>query len=399
MKGAWYGKATVGKKLSVYLGDDSRGEYLYKYVSTQAWVAADAQNVDRLAMGDKYLDSGTLYVAKFNSDGTGAWLPLVFGSVPDRPAQGSDIAYAFADQNDILVNTRLAADAVGATKMDRPEWTATNNVTGEVYLTLTNNTAAIRPLNGTDAANPRHYNDPRGTPPTAQFGNPNGHIIRLREDADDPAAVTFKWDIYLFGADLRPGRRGQRQPFGPHRGQRLLEPRRAVVLAAAERRGPRQAAAVDPDRRRRLHRRHQQPDARGDARYRRRRRRADDHQRRIGRRHRHPGDPRRRPPATAATLKRFLVGPVECELTGVDTTPDGRTLFVGIQHPGELGTPHRAHQPLAGQPGDRHRRRHRPPAFGDRGDHQERRRHRRALNHPRRTEGRLRPPLFFARRG
>ena len=66
-----------------------------------------------------------------------------------------------------------AADAVGATPMDRPEWTATNPVTGEVYLTLTNNTAALRPLNGTDAANPRHYNDPRGT--ASQVGNPNAN--------------------------------------------------------------------------------------------------------------------------------------------------------------------------------------------------------------------------------
>src|SRR5690606_21008018 len=140
---------------------------------------------------DKYLDAGTLYVAKFNPDGSGNWLPLVFGQVPDRPATASDPAYVFADQADILVNTRLAADAVGATPMDRPEWTAVNPANGEVYLTLTNNNAAGRPLNGTDAANPRHYNDPKGA--SAQYGNSNGHIIRLREAGDDGAATGFNW--------------------------------------------------------------------------------------------------------------------------------------------------------------------------------------------------------------
>lgn len=199
-EGAWFGKFISGKKLAVYLGDDLRGEYFYKFVSNATWNPADAQATDRLAIGDKYLDAGTLYVAKFDANGTGTWVPLVFGSVPNRPAAGADPEYVFADQVDILVNTRLAGDAVGATKMDRPEWTATNNVTGEIYLTLTNNNATLRPLGGTDAANPRHYNDVRGTS-TNQFGNPNGHILRLRENADDPAATGFTWDIYLFGAN------------------------------------------------------------------------------------------------------------------------------------------------------------------------------------------------------
>jgi secreted PhoX family phosphatase len=106
-----------GQKVVVYMGDDARSEYLYKFVSNAVWQASDAQVTDRLAMGDKYLDAGTLYVARFNADGTGTWLPLVFGQVPARPAVGSAAAYVFADQADILVNTRLAADAVGATPM------------------------------------------------------------------------------------------------------------------------------------------------------------------------------------------------------------------------------------------------------------------------------------------
>ena len=196
-EGCWPGAFVAGKKPAWYMGDDSRREYLYKFVSATAWVAADANAADRLATGDKYLDNGTLYVAKFAADGTGTWLPLVFGQ---NGVTAAAAVYPFADQADVLVNARLAADVVGATPMDRPEWTAVNPVTGEVYLTLTNNNASLRPLNGTDAANPRHYNDPFGTAQTAQFGNPNGHIIRLKETGDTTEATSFTWDIYLFGA-------------------------------------------------------------------------------------------------------------------------------------------------------------------------------------------------------
>ena len=109
-----------GKPLAVYMGDDSRGEYIYKFVSTANWDAADANPANRITTGDKYLDSGKLYVAKFNADGT-------------RPVDRADHRQRrdrrlrdlrFADQADMLVNARLAADAVGATKMDRPEWCA-----------------------------------------------------------------------------------------------------------------------------------------------------------------------------------------------------------------------------------------------------------------------------------
>ena len=73
-EGAWLGKLVPGKKLAVYMGDDARGEYLYKFVSNTNWDAADANRTDRLAVGDKYLDAGTLYVAKFNPDGSGTWV-------------------------------------------------------------------------------------------------------------------------------------------------------------------------------------------------------------------------------------------------------------------------------------------------------------------------------------
>ncbi len=337
-EGAWLGRLIPGQKVAVYMGDDARREYLYKFVSAQAWSAADGQAADRLAIGDRYLDAGTLHVARFNPDGTGAWLALAFGSVPDRPAQGTDPVYVFADQADILVNTRLAADAVGATPMDRPEWTAVNPATGEVYLTLTNNTAALRPLTGTDAANPRHYNDPRGAANAAQFGNPNGHIVRLRESGDNAASTTFAWDVYLFGADSAqadannvnlsglasdndfssPDGLWFARPQNPSgQGSRPLLWIQTDDGAFTDKTNNQMLAAL--------------PGNVGDG---------------GARTITNVGSggataiqtTRAGAAATAATLRRFLVGPKECEITGVDSTPDGRTLFVGIQHPGEDGT-------------------------------------------------------------
>ncbi len=342
-EGAWLGRLVADQKVSVYLGDDSRGEYFYKFVSTADWSAADAQATDRLAVGDKYFDDGTLYVARFDADGTGTWLPLVLGQVPDRAAvvNSSGVvtapAYVFADQADILVNTRLAADAVGATPMDRPEWTATDNVTGEIYLTLTNNNATLRPLSGTDAANPRHYNDPRGASNTAQYGNPNGHILRLREDGDNPASTSFAWDIYLFGADSADAGADVNlssltadNDFSSPDGLWFARPTNASGLvnpllwiqtddgAFTDRTNNQMLAAL--------------PGNTGDGGARTITNTGSTGATRTQ-------DTFVGAAATAATLRRFLVGPVECEITGVDTTPDGRTLFVGIQHPGENGTP------------------------------------------------------------
>lgn len=332
-EGAWPGNFVVGRKPAWYMGDDSRREYMYKFVSATAWVAADATAADRLATGDKYLDSGTLYVAKFNADGTGSWVPLVFGQ---NGITAANPAYAFADQADVLVNARLAADAVGATPMDRPEWTAVNPANGHVYLTLTNNNAAGRPLAGTDAANPRHYNDPFGPTNTANFGNPNGHIIRLRETGDSTEATGFTWDIYLFGAgadldaaNINVSGLTADQDFSSPDGLWFSRPTNAagtvkpllwiqtddgaytdvtncMMLAAMP-------GTVGDGGARTI-----TNTGTGGA--------TATQATRVG------------AAPTAATLKRFLVGPVDCEITGVDTTPDGRTLFVGIQHPGDGGT-------------------------------------------------------------
>jgi len=333
-EGCWPGAFVAGRKPAWYMGDDSRREYLYKFVSATAWVAADATAANRLATGDKYMDSGTLYVAKFNADGTGVWLPLVFGQ---NGITSTAAVYPFADQADVLVNARLAADVVGATPMDRPEWTAVNPVTGDVYLTLTNNNATLRPLNGTDAANPRHYNDPFGAAASAQYGNPNGHIIRLKETGNSTEALTFNWDIYLFGAgaDLDPANINisgltADQDFSSPDGLYFSRSTNAagqvkpllwietddgaytdvtncMLLAAVP-------GTVGDGGARTI-----TNTGTGGA--------TATQATRVG------------AAPSAATLKRFLVGPVECEITGIDTTPDGRTLFVGIQHPGEGGTP------------------------------------------------------------
>ncbi|MBX9706555.1 MAG: PhoX family phosphatase [Caulobacteraceae bacterium] len=329
-EGAWPANFVAGRPPVYYMGDDSRGEYFYKFVSATNWDPADAQRTDRLNVGDKYLDNGTLYVARFDATGQGTWLPLVFGQ---GVLTAANSLYSFENQADVLINSRIAADALGATKMDRPEWAGVNPVNGEVYLTLTNGNATSRPLAGTDAANPRHYNDPRTTG-TAQRGNPNGHIIRLRETGDNATALTFQWDIYLFGAgsDLDPNNinlsgldatndfaspdglwfsrpsnpGGQINPLlwiQTDDGSFTDQTNNQMLLALPGRVGDGSARTIT------------NTDASGATR---------QQATIVGR-------------APGLNLKRFLVGPRGCEITGVDSTPDGRTVFVNIQHPGEGG--------------------------------------------------------------
>jgi uncharacterized protein len=210
-EGAWPSNPVVGKPLAFYMGDDSRSEYVYKYVSKAVWAAADANPADRMATGAKYLDDGILYAAKFNADGTGTWLKLDLSN----PAIAANTAYAFADLADVMVNARLAADAAGATKCDRPEWTAVNPVNGEIYITMTENpdrgsvgstSSNNLPNPDVDPAFPRYWLDNKGLStqnPTATAtlkGNVNGQIMRMKETADDASATTFAWDIFLFGS-------------------------------------------------------------------------------------------------------------------------------------------------------------------------------------------------------
>lgn len=319
-EGACLGPVAAGKPLVWYMGDDARNEYLYKFVSARNWDPADATG--GLAAGDKYLDEGKLYVAKFNDSGTGEWIELSFGVNGIGPG---NTAYPFADQADVAVNPRLAADAVGATKMDRPEWTSINPKNGDVYLTLTNTNASSRPIGATDAANPRFYNDPKGSSQSAQKGNPNGHVIRLAEDGRDGAAKTFRWDVYLFGArstapaDVNLSQLGPDNDFSSPDGLWFSEATPGLLWLETD-----DGAYTDVTNCMLLA---ALPGEVGDG-GRRTITNVDGNAVRtqetiIG-----------KPPGNDG-LRRFLVGPKGCEITGIAESGDGRALFVNIQHPGE----------------------------------------------------------------
>lgn len=302
----------AGQPIVAYMGCDARGEYIYKFVSSEKWDPADAQPRNRLAAGDKYLDQGTLHAATFNADGSGEWLELSL----KNPAIAGFKGFDFRTAADICVFTRLAADAAGATKMDRPEWAGVNPKNGEVYITLTNNSQ--RTAATVDAANPRAYTDMKAG--KTQKGNVHGHIVRLSEGGQ-PASARFQWDIYLFGSEADADRatvnlsnltdeNDLSSPDGLvfSRATGLCwiqtddgaytDQTNCMLLAAA-------------------------PGQVGDGGARVVRSGEREVTTQVGK------------PQTPATLRRFLVGPKGAEITGITETPDGRALFVNIQHPGE----------------------------------------------------------------
>jgi len=164
-------------QVAVYSGDDERFDYLYKFVT------AGVYNRDNRAANMDLLDNGTLYVAKFNADGSGQWIPMIHGTGPLTMANG------WRNQADVLIRLRLAGDALGATRMDRPEDVEVNPVTGVVYLACTNNTSRGVGANpGIDAANPR-------------ANNRSGHIIEIKETGNDHTLTTFNWGIFMLCGD------------------------------------------------------------------------------------------------------------------------------------------------------------------------------------------------------
>jgi secreted PhoX family phosphatase len=275
-----------------YTGDDERNDYMYKFV------CAGKFNRTNRAANRNLLDSGTLYVAKFNADGTGQWLPLVFGEGGLTPANG------FTSQADVLIRTRQAADRVGATMMDRPEWVAVHPTTREVYLTLTNNNR--RGSNPPSSNLPDGSTSAGGARPPVDAANPRpdnryGHIIRWTETGNDPAATTFAWDIFVeCGDKLNPAPNLKGNINGDDLG--------APDGLWFDRQG---RLWIQTD---------QQGDGLGDW-------------INIGGNAMFAADPSTR------KVTRFLTSPRNCETTGVVTTPDGKTMFVGIQHPGEDWAP------------------------------------------------------------
>lgn len=262
----------------VYMGDDERGEFLYRFVSAGRYaVGGDNTNL---------LDEGTLSVAKFNDDLTGEWLALT----PETTGMGS--------LAEICIHTRLAASAVKATTMDRPEWVAANPNKDEVYCCLTNNkNRGKKPNKGGDET-------PVGGP-NPREGNKYGQIVRWRPDGGDHTSPRFSWDLYVLAGN--------------------------PTVHSDDRRG---SENVSPENM------FNSPDGlafdstgllwiQTDGTYSNKGDFAG-----MGNNQMLIGDPE------SGEIKRFMVGPREAEVTGVTWSPDKRTVFVGIQHPGEKGDSH-----------------------------------------------------------
>lgn len=180
-------------KAVAYSGDDSRFEYLYKFVSKNTYSKHDRkQNMALLSEGD-------LFVAKFTGnspasefdgsgavpsdgafDGMGSWLPLVKNG--ESKVEGMSVA-------EVLVYTRLAADKAGATKLDRPEDVEPSPVSGKVYVALTNN--SDRGKDGKEGA----------TEVSPRVRNRDGHVLEITEAGNDATAAKFTWNILLVAGD------------------------------------------------------------------------------------------------------------------------------------------------------------------------------------------------------
>jgi len=257
-------------RLVVYMGDDERGEYLYKYVSQGVYVPGGET--------DDLLTNGTIYVAKFNDDGSGEWLPLT------PRTTGMDDA-------EIRIFTRMAASAAGGTTMDRPEWVAVNPVTTETYCCLTNN------RNRGVKANPGGDPQPAGGP-NPRAANHYGQIVRWSPADGDHASDGFSWDLYVMAGNpavhvdayAGSGNVNSGNLFNSPDGMQIDSTGLVWI----------QTDGDDSN----------EGDFAG-----------------MGNNQMLVGDP------ASGRIERFLTGPKGCEVTGLTWSPDGRALFVGIQHP------------------------------------------------------------------
>ncbi|HEV7606778.1 MAG TPA: PhoX family phosphatase [Steroidobacteraceae bacterium] len=286
-----------------YMGDDEKFEYIYKFVTRDRF---DAKNP---AANRDLLDQGTLYCARFDADGTGAWLPLVHDENGPLNSRAG-----FSSQGDVVIKVRAAADLLGATPMDRPEDVEPSPITGRIYIPCTKSEDrgvahddhwnGRETTTGVNAANPRPENK-------------SGHIIEIAEGGDDATATRFEWNVFLLAGDPRTGRY-------------IVDAREVVPgsLASTDTYfgGYPNRADVSP-----IH----CPDNLGidpqgrlwivtDT---------DDHGRANNGCFVVPTSGPQR-----GLARQLASGPTGCEVCGCEFTPDGRTLFLSIQHPGEGGT-------------------------------------------------------------
>ncbi len=293
-------------RVAAYMGDDEKFEYVYKFVTRARF------DTQQPAANRDLLDHGTLFVARFDASGSGEWLPLVHDDKGPLNA-----AAGFRDQAEVVIKCRAAADRLGATPMDRPEDVEPSPLTGKVYIACTKNGDRDRGTRrdyftgreidfGADAANPRLLND-------------FGHVIELTEDNDDAAATRFRWNVFLLAGD----------PQAP--GSRFLTRAEDLVPGRLERGDTYFAGFADASRLSPI----ACPDNLGF-----------DPQGRLWIVSDAESDllanngcfvvPTEGP--DRGLLRQMASGPVGCEIAGCEFTPDGRTLFLSVQHPGEGGT-------------------------------------------------------------
>jgi uncharacterized protein len=294
-EGAWVA-VTGDQRAVVYSGEDARFEYIYKFVSRDRIKPAGG-GLSAAQANKALLDHGTLYVARFDADGTGQWLPLVHGH------KGLNAANGFADQGEVLIKARQASDYLGATKMDRPEWLTIDAAKAEIYCTLTNNsTRGVGKNPAVDAANPRANNTMGNIikwtegPASSSAAPLSSHAVTKGRDFD---AVVFTWTHFVMAGDPVNARD---EAKGNIKGDLFGCPDGITIAPNGVLWVQTDAFATELNK--------------GEFKH-------------MGNNQMLAYDP------STGAFKRFLAGPVNCEITGLAFTPDSKTMFVNIQHPGE----------------------------------------------------------------
>lgn len=264
-------------RMAFYSGDDAKGEYVYKFVPSGRFDAANPRANRDL------LDDGTLYVARFDADGSGQWLALVHGQ------NGLSVENGFASQSEVLLNARAAADQLGATPMDRPEWAAVHPQTREVYVALTNNDGR-GDKQPTDKANPRPQ-------------NLHGQILRFNEQGGEPTATAFTWELFLLAGEHK----GAKSQDGQAVAANLTGTINGDIFSSPD------GLAFDRQGRLWIQTDYDDLEAPMQA---------------MGCNQLLCADPSTR------EVRRFLVGPRGCEITGLAWSPDGKAMWANVQHPG-----------------------------------------------------------------